>query len=98
MRSLLKWLIVVGGAGNVVVPLLNGIIVVALEGEPTEPAGDAGSDGDVQHLTASCTVGVFVERLKLDASPGHEIVYRFTVDGHRKPRPVTRAELVALAG
>lgn len=92
MRSLLDRLRAADGAANVVVPALNGFIVVAMIDEPED---DASADANVQVISADCTVGVFVERLHIDEGTA---VYRLpTRDADPSPHG-GRAKVVALGG
>lgn len=76
-----------GGSANVVIPVLNGFIVLAMECEP----GESGPDSEV--LAPDCTVGLFVERLHIDDEG--TTYHLATEDEH--PRPESgRARLVAL--
>jgi len=83
-----------GGAGNVVVPFRNGLMVFcftnAREVSDDEPLTD---DHCQDVLTSDCTVGVFVARLHIESAS----VYRFT-RGAGQPEGMGRAELVAVAG
>ncbi len=92
-----------GGACNVVMPLLNGVVVVAFElaGPPSAAARESRSEpGTAAVLTTACTVGVFVERLRMDASVAGEAIYAFKVQRNRPSDEAVsgKAEVVALAG
>ncbi len=90
VESMLHRLEVVGGSGNVVVPMLNGLVVLAMDA--VNPEAEDAVDTPCA-ITTDCTVGVLVERMSLDQGG----VYRFVVEGHAKPRG-GHAEVVALAG
>ena len=93
---LLRDLASVGGAANVVIPALNGLVVLAMT---QDAADDAGVRSAVPRLRSDCTVGVLLTRLHVDlgGSPG-EMSYRFVVTGPDSAETPTRAEFVALAG
>ena len=81
-----------GGAGNVVVPVLNGYMVVRMTSAQTDDHGD--DDCSAENLTSDCTVGVFIHRLWID---GNDACYRFVrPDGSSAESG--RAGVVALAG
>ena len=80
-----------GGSGNVALPMLNGFVVFAVEGD--EDAEEV--DGEGHLITSECTVGVFFERLRMDGGQG---AYRFVIEGPDHRREAGRAELVALGG
>lgn len=87
MRALTEKIGSAGGSANVVIPVLNGFIVLAMECEP----GESGPDSEV--LTPNCTVGLFVERLHID----DEGTTYHLADEDERPRPESgRARLVAL--
>lgn len=103
LGSLLSHIDNLGGACNVVVPLLNGIVVVAFEISSTPPSSAQKSrskTGKTPMLTTACTVGVFIERLRLDAMDAGEATYAFRVEGDKpSSEAVTgKAGVVALAG
>lgn len=86
MGWVLDQLLAVGGSGNVVVPHLNGLIVV--EFERTRRVKD---DDSADLLTQECTLGVFIEHMQIEGRRA----YRFADDGV----PMTgEAEMVAIAG
>lgn len=87
MSSILQRLAAMGGAGNVVVPHLNGLVVLAMEAE--EPAGQVGKE----QLTATCTVGVLVERMALTGAGTYWFQFPDGPALHS-----AHAEVVALAG
>lgn len=64
MTDLLHKVATAGGAANVVVPALNGFLVIDMEVGGSSASAGPGSDTD--KLTADCTVGVFVARLAVD--------------------------------
>ncbi|HSH61280.1 MAG TPA: hypothetical protein VK988_16890 [Acidimicrobiales bacterium] len=78
-----------GGSGNVVMPMLNGFVVIAMRADHDDDCAD-----EVHTLTRDCTVGVFVARLQAD---GDSAVYRFAIEGSDR-REGGRAEVVALGG
>lgn len=84
----------IGGAANVVVPWLNGIVVCTLHAEQVDTSASAPAGGS--HL-GECTLGVFLERLRLDVGPD-DATYVFTFDAPSGDTTQARAELVAVAG
>lgn len=103
LNPLLKHIRRLGGACNVVVPMLNGIVVIAFDVSVTPPgnARKARSKADeTPVLTTACTVGVFVERLRFDAGLSGETTYAFRIQQDLAPDEAVsgRAEVVALAG
>lgn len=84
-----------GGAGNVVLPTLNGVVVLAV----TTVEGDGAPDGGLPALRSDCTVGVLLARLGLDGLlPEEGVVHDFTVVGPDSRTERGRAELIALGG
>ncbi len=88
MSRLIADLDQLGGSGNVVMPMLNGFVVIAMRADDDDCAGE------VHTLTPDCTVGVFCARLQAD---GDHAVYRFAIEGPDR-RESGRAEVVALGG
>lgn len=89
-----------GGACNVVVPLLNGIVVIAFEVADTPPERPRRSRSERSKspmLTTACTVGVFVERLRLDEG-GATYAFELQRDLPSNEAISGKAEVVALAG
>ena len=98
MGDLIAKLVAVGDASNVVVPLLNGFVVIAMT---TNAVGEGVAGGaDLPLLTTDCTVGVFLQRARLDAGGGpiQDAVYGFVVEGPNHKANAGRAELVAVGG
>jgi len=94
VRALLADVAAMGGTANVAIPALNGVVVLAVKPEPVRHRA-SGSEPKPEYLTADCTVGVFLERLRLD---GGEATYRFVVRGPDRKTKHGSAEVVALAG
>ncbi|MDP8930783.1 MAG: hypothetical protein M3O70_20000 [Actinomycetota bacterium] len=92
MRNLVEKLHHAGGAANVVVPALNGFVVVAML---DDPSNDEPSDSEAQALSADCTVGVLIERLHIDEGTAR---YRLASDSGHPHAQGGRAKVVALAG
>jgi hypothetical protein len=90
VETMLEYLDSVGGAGNIVIPYLNGVVVLAVT--PADP-GDLGVT-EPEPLTGDCTVGLFAQRVQVDGDNG---VYRFMFD-HAGHTDAATAELVAIAG
>lgn len=85
----------VGGAGNVVLPTLNGIVVLAVTTVDDEfPPGD----GEAPTLRSDATVGVLFERLTLDGLIGGDTVHDFAVIRPDNRTERGQAEVVALGG
>lgn len=85
----------VGGSANVVLPLLNGFIVLLIVAE--HRLDDGPPPPGVSLLRGDCTVGVFYERLRFDASVGGPTSYGFVLEAETGgASEVGRAELVAL--
>jgi hypothetical protein len=84
-----------GGLSNVVIPALNGVIIIVMEAEVEETTtGDCAPP----RLRTDCTVGVFFERLKLDVlGADAAIVYQFAFAGPGDHVKHGFAEVVALA-
>ncbi len=78
-----------GGAANVVLPVLNGVVVIAMAASANSDAIDPG----VAQLTSDCTVGLFFARLRID---GDEAAYRFVMERPDHRRDAGSAEMVAL--
>jgi hypothetical protein len=78
-----------GGAANVVLPLLNGIVVIVMRTEEFDA-----NESALPRLASDCTLGLFFSRLHLD---GNDAAYRFVVDGTDRQEG-GRAEAVAVAG
>lgn len=97
MQALIDKVRAAGGVGNVVVPALNGIVVIATEAMPLSrrPLKDP---AQAQLLRSDCTVGVFVERLWLEAGAGGSAAYDFAVSGPDESTERGHAQVVALAG
>lgn len=94
--SLVSEVAAVGGAANVAIPALNGVVFVAMVGEPARPARSATKGtARAKHLSASCTVGVFLEQLGYDGGEGR---YRFVIEGPERQRERVSAQAVAVAG
>lgn len=91
MRDVLADLSAMGGAANLVVPLLNGVAILALSADEAVDR-DEPSPGDL--LAAECTVGVLLERLHMD---GDEARYAFVMHEQGSHRH-GQAELIAIAG
>lgn len=88
VSSVLDRLQSTGGSGNVVAPMLNGLVVLAIHASSDDDAGDELPAS----ITTDCTLGVLIERMRLDGGGLH----RFVVEG---PSPsLGQAEVVALAG
>lgn len=87
MRDLLDKLTAVGGIGNVVMPRVNGFLVVSMAADATDDA----TDDAVENLTPDCTVGVFFARVFSDCGGS----YRFVVEDDGRRRESGHAELVA---
>jgi hypothetical protein len=90
MTDVLRELHARGGSGNLIVPHFNGYVIVAmtrLTGAPDEQHGS-----EPVALTTECTVGLFVERLKMDGSE----LYYFV--GETDSHDFGTAEVVGLAG
>lgn len=86
LRSMLAKVQDAGESANVVVPYLNGVMVVAVD----IMVGSA--DPMIGLLTPDCTVGVLLERLRQDADDEGAAVF-----GVPDSPTSARAELVALA-
>jgi len=85
----------VGGAGNVVLPTLNGIVVLAVTTIDDEfPPGDI----EAPTLRSDATVGVLFERLTLDGLAGGAAIHDFTVTRPDSRTERGQAEVVALGG
>jgi hypothetical protein len=78
-----------GGAANVAMPMLNGFLVFTIHIEP-DSVGKTAPSG---RLSPECTVGLFVERLRID---GGTAVYHFAVERSTGSRDTGSAELVAV--
>lgn len=76
-----------GGAGNVIVPWLNGIVAISMSRLP-----DDAEEGGAHAITPRCTVGVFLERVFQDGGGTYEFVLEHS--GHRDRGT---AEAVAIA-
>jgi len=91
-----------GGSGNVVFPALNGVVVLTMEAASDATSTDIeGAEGDVtpSPLRSDSTVGVFLERLRLDvAFSGPAVSYEFIVEGTDERTERAEAKVVALAG
>jgi hypothetical protein len=84
-----------GGSSNVVCPALKGFIVLAMTvslGEATD------TDGAGPRLTGDCTVGVFLERLRLDLGSGEDFSFQVVLEGPVRRVEQGHAEVVALGG
>lgn len=90
MMAMLHQVESVGGAANVIVPSLNGFLVLAVEADETPD--DA--PGAVPTLDAASTVGAFLELLRLEVPSGDNYSCRFVVDGTQPESGF--AELVAI--
>jgi hypothetical protein len=92
MSSVLANLDAFGGAGNVVVPLYGGVVVLAMRNAAPRVVGAfEPSDRDI---TPDCTVGVFLQRVSGDADQsGYRFIFEH--DGHTD---AGTAELVAISG
>jgi hypothetical protein len=88
--ALLAEVSALGGAANVVVPALGGFVVLAM----TQSHGATGVRRRTKALTPDCTVGVLVERVKIDDG---NATYRFVVEGPVE-QETGSAELVAIGG
>lgn len=82
-----------GGAANIAVPWLNGILIYTLTAERGHKVSKAGRSGHI----GDCSLGVFLERLRCDGNDDQTSVYAFTFDGPEQPNQA-RAELVAVVG
>ncbi len=99
VRTLIDQVRAVGGASNVVLPALNGIMVVAMEAELGSVSADARGGITPELLRDDSTVGVLFERLVLDmASGGPEVNYTFVLEGPNERTEHGEAKVVALAG
>lgn len=96
VSTLLGHLAAVGGAGNVVVPTLNGVVILAMQA--THDIDPPGRDVAEPLLCDDCTVGVLLERLKLDVTAGQPVLYHFVVAGPGSRVDRAHAEVVAVAG
>ena len=98
IRTLIDQVRTVGGAGNVVFPALNGIVVVAMEAEFGSLSADTRGITPAL-LRDDSTVGVIFERLVLDmTSGGPEVTYTFVLEGPNERTEHGEAKVVALAG
>jgi len=86
MADVLNQVMIHGGAANVIVPYLNGLVGVSM----INGALVSDDDPEVDALDPACTVGVFLERLRMDGPS------TYTFPGG--VRDSGRAELVAVAG
>jgi hypothetical protein len=93
IRSLLERIELVGGSSNVVVPTLNGFVVISVVGESGRKRS---TDQRPDVLNGHCTVGVFMERLRLDGPHGEAVTYLFEVKDRAQKTERGRAELVAV--
>lgn len=85
-----------GGAVNVIVPSLGGIIGIDLRIKQSETTA-LGSRNTGSRLADDCTVGLFVERLKIDVSGVEKAGYTFVVETDARLDRGS-AKVVALAG
>ena len=93
--TLLGQVLALGGVSNVVIPTLNGVVIVAMEAKPGEIIT---GDSAPPRLRSDCTVGVFFERLKMDLlGADAAITYQFAVEGPDSRVERGSAEVVALA-
>ncbi len=90
MSSVLQRLEAIGGSGNVVAPMLNGLVVLAVNTRVPDEGGV--TDEQPAAITADCTVGVFIERMRFDGAG----LYRLMAEGTSPS--LGRAEVVAVAG
>jgi hypothetical protein len=96
VRGLIDQIVAVGGAANVVIPALNGIVVLVLQAE--ERRGRKRGEPQAPLLKDDCTVGLLFERLRIDILGNRETAYGFVVEGPDRRREQGRAEIVAVAG
>jgi hypothetical protein len=93
--TLIGQVLALGGVSNVVIPTLNGVVIIAMGAEVGETITGTGAP---PRLRSDCTVGVFFERLKMDLlGADAAIVYQFAVDGPGIRVEHGSAEVVALA-
>jgi hypothetical protein len=89
-----------GWTGNVAIPVLNGFVILAVKLDAVmETEAEGQNCRDRVKLRTDCTVGVFLERLKVDlgARPG-AVCYGFELEGPGRYFERGRAELVGLGG
>jgi hypothetical protein len=85
-----------GGAANVAIPCVNGIMVLAVTSPEGLPSADTLGSGT---LNPHCTVGVLLQRLKWDGGNAIYFMVEPSGEANGDMRPSSgRAELVALAG
>ena len=93
VSSMLSRLDAVGGSGNVVVPDPAGLVVLAMDAIMPLRKGSKG----VLNLTTDCTVGVLVERMRMEMPHGG-LNLKFAVKGDSATERGGHAEMVALRG
>jgi hypothetical protein len=87
-----------GGAANVVLPKLNGFIVIAIDVALSAQPLDEVTASARDLVRGDCTVGVFLERIKIDVDEAGGETAAYQVVVNRGGRQVGRghAELVAI--
>lgn len=94
VRLVLDDVLAKGGASNVVVPALNGIVVAAMQLD-----GGAPHQVDLRSaLVADCTMGVLLARMSFDPGSGGSATYMFMYPRADAQQGSGQAEVVALAG
>lgn len=90
--DLLTQITAAGGGSNVVVPALNGFVVIAMF---TDTPSVQAADPEAMQLKHDCTVGLLVARVMFDGVDGADLTYNLVGPGTPQRG---RAELVALGG
>jgi len=89
LEDILKDVQAAGGAGNIVVPVMNGYLVIALKFVNSRKA----ADHDAATLAAKMTIGVLIARIMEDGGKGATLTYRIAIEGRKE----ARADLAGLA-
>lgn len=87
MESVVHEVVAAGGTANVFVPYLNGFQIMAMHGTT-----DSEPDEVAESITASCTVGVFMQRVTQDGGG----TYGFVIEGDQH-RDAGSAALTGIA-
>lgn len=96
ISSVLAEALAAGGAANVAVPLLKGVVVLAMTSMQVSALRDALSDpfDSPREIDADCTVGVFLQRMIDDAPGGEAMEYSFRVSSQSDRVSRSRAQAV----